>query len=54
MKQNLYKKLYLFLFNQITDALDALDAQNYGQAGEILRSAQQQAEEQYIQETQPQ
>lgn len=51
---NRYEKMYFTLFNQITDALDALNAQNYGQASEILRSAQQQAEEQYIQETQPQ
>ncbi len=43
-----YEKLYHLLFNAITDALEQLDAQNYGEAKETLISAQQKAEEIYI------
>ena len=43
-----YEKLYHLLFNTITDALEQLDAQNYGKAKEALISAQQKAEEIYI------
>ena len=46
-----YRSMYFTLFNQITDALAALDARNYGQAEEILRTAQQRAEDTYLQET---
>lgn len=44
----MYKEMYLMLFNAITDALRALKAQNFGQAAEILKVAQQKAEERYI------
>lgn len=40
-----YKKQYFFLFNQITDALQALEARNYGQAEQLLKQAQIDAEE---------
>ena len=43
VEQNIYKKMYFTLFNQITDAIEALESQNYGLAEEILRRAQQQA-----------
>ena len=43
-----YQKMYYLLFNAITDALEQLDAQNYGEAKETLISAQQKAEEIYI------
>ena len=43
-----YEKLYHLLFNAITDALEQMDAQNYGEAKETLISAQQKAEEIYI------
>ena len=43
-----YEKLYHLLFNAITDALEQLDAQNYGEAKETLIYAQQKAEEIYI------
>ena len=43
-----YEKLYFQLFAAMADAVDAIDAANYGQAKEILVSAQQEAEEQYI------
>ena len=43
-----HKTMYLHLFNQITDAIAALDALNVGQAQEILKRAQIEAEEQYI------
>lgn len=43
-----FKKMYLTLFNRITQALDALDQSNYGTAADILKSAQQEAEELYL------
>ena len=43
-----YQKMYYLLFNAITDALKQMDAQNYGEAKETLISAQQKAEEIYI------
>ena len=43
-----YQKLYTIIFNAVTDALNALDEQNAGQAKEILRTAQQAAEERYM------
>ena len=46
--EELYQTLYFHLFNQITDALQAIDAQNYGTAKDILIRAQQDAEEQYL------
>lgn len=39
---------YIRLFNGVSDALDALDANNPGKAREILILAQQDAEELYI------
>ena len=43
-----YKKMYLHLFNHVSDALEALEQQNFGQAKEILVAAQQQAEDEYV------
>ncbi len=43
-----YKKMYLLLFNAITDALEQMEQQNYGTAKDLLIAAQQQAEEIYI------
>ena len=43
-----YKKMYLLLFNAITDALEQMEQQNYGTAKGLLITAQQQAEEIYI------
>lgn len=43
-----YKELYLFLFNQITDALARFDEGQPDCAKNILISAQQTAEEMYI------
>ena len=45
---SLYKQLYFGLFNAITDALAAMENQNYGTAREILMEAQCKAEEDYI------
>ena len=45
-----YKKLYFHLFNAVTDALQAMEQQNYGQASTILISAQQETEEMYLEE----
>ena len=43
-----YQKLYTKLFNAATDALEALEQVNVGQAKDILRRAQQEAEEDYL------
>ena len=43
-----YKKIYHLLFNAMTDALEKIDDQNYGDARDILIAAQQKAEEIYI------
>ena len=43
-----YQKMYLLLFNAITDALEEMQNQNYGEAAALLRKAQTDAEEVYI------
>ena len=41
----MYRKMYCTLFTAITDALSAMEQQNYGQARALLVAAQQQSEE---------
>ena len=48
MKMPDYEKMYHLLFNAITDALEQIESQNYGNAKTQLISAQQKAEEIYI------
>lgn len=43
-----YKDLYLNLFSAAADAVEAIEAMNFGQAKEILIAAQQMAEEQHM------
>lgn len=43
-----YQQLYYQLFAAAANAVEAIEFSNYGQAKEILISAQQNAEEQYI------
>lgn len=43
-----YEELYFYLFNRITDALGELDAGRMEAARELLVSAQQCAEEMYV------
>ena len=43
-----WEKLYHLLFNRITDALEQLERRNYGDAEELLRKAQMEAEEYYL------
>ena len=43
-----YKKMYLSLFNSITDSLNALENLNFGQAADILKRAQSDCEEMYV------
>ncbi len=45
---DLYKQLYLRLFNRVTDALILLDREEISSAKETLIRAQQEAEEQYL------
>ena len=46
-----YKKLYFKLFAAMADAVEELDQQNYGAARQRLIAAQQEAEEEYLEET---
>ena len=41
-------ELYHILFNAITDALDAMQKLNFGEAKQILMAAQQKTEEAYL------
>ena len=43
-----YQKLYTKMFNAATDALCALEELNIGYAQTLLRRAQQEAEEEYL------
>ncbi len=43
-----YEKMYLRLFNAITDALTELGENNYGNVADVLRKAQTDVEEYYI------
>ena len=43
-----YKTMYLHLFNRVSDAVNALEAMNLGQAKEIQIHAQQESEELYV------
>lgn len=44
----MYKKMYLTLFNAITDALGLLEEKCPAEAASLLKRAQQDTEEQYI------
>lgn len=44
----LYKQLYHIIFNAMTDTIEALEAQNYGHAAEIMKQAQQEAEKRFL------
>lgn len=46
-----YQALYYKLFNACTDALQDMEQLNFGQAKERLISAQQEAEEKYLSQT---
>ena len=45
-----YEKMYLMLFNAVTDALEQITTCNYGSARDLLIAAQQKTEEIYISE----
>ena len=45
-----YQKLYTGLFNDVTRAVAAIDAMNYGMARQLLVQAQLSAEEAYIED----
>ena len=49
--EELYKQLYFYLFNRITDSIELLSSGEVDKAAEALISAQQTAEEMYIDET---
>lgn len=44
----MYKKMYLALFNAITDALELMEKGNPARAAEVLKRAQQGTEEIYM------
>ena len=43
-----YEKMYHLLFNAIPDALEQMEKQNLGSAKDLLTTAQQKAEEIYM------
>ena len=43
-----YKQPYLCLWRGVTDAVKAIEEQNFGEAKQILLKAQQDAEEAYL------
>ena len=43
-----YEKMYHLLFNAITDALEQMEKQNLGSAKDLRTTAQQKAEEIYM------
>ena len=43
-----YQKMYTTLFNAVTDALEQMESQHYGDAKATLIAAQQKAEDIYI------
>ena len=45
-----YQKLYLGLFNEVTNAIAALEKWNFGEAKQLLIEAQIRAEELYMEE----
>ena len=45
-----YQKLYFHLFNAVTDALQAMEQQNYGPASQLLITAQQETEVMFMDE----
>lgn len=44
----IYEEMYYHLFNAVTDALTSLAERNYGQAESLLKQAQQDVEEIYL------
>lgn len=44
----MYQKMYYKLFNAMTDAIQAIKEQNYGMARELMETAQQEAEEIFL------
>lgn len=53
MEKESFPKYYTILFNGVTDAIAALDQQNFGQAKEILIRSQQAAEDACIEAPSP-
>ncbi len=49
--EQLYKQLYFYLFNKVSDSIELLRSGETEKATEILISAQQAAEEMYINKT---
>ena len=45
-----YEKMYFLLFNTLSDAIESIERFDYGRARELLITAQQQAEEEYIEQ----
>lgn len=43
-----YKEMYFIIFNAVTDALEAIQKSNIGEATELLCRAQQKTESLYI------
>ena len=46
--ESVYKKMYYHLFNAVTDAIAALEAENHTKARWLLMAAQQKCEDLYL------
>lgn len=49
-REDAYKQPYLMLFNDVTDAIRAIERRDYGTALDILVKAQQRAEDRFIEQ----
>ena len=47
-QMEIYKKMYYRLFNGVTDALEAIERQNFGMAAQLLRDTQSECEEMFL------
>ena len=45
-----YQDMYVTLFRRVTEAIEQIEAANYGRARELLIRAQQETEELYLRE----
>ena len=45
-----YKKMYITLFNAVTDALEQMEKQNFGIAADIIKNAQIKCEDIFIEQ----
>lgn len=50
MSETIYKMMYLYLFNRVTDAIEAIREADLSKGLELLTEAQKYCEEMYIEQ----